>query len=283
MSAAVLFAGQAAGDLRAAVRRLDLQAPLLAHAAACADVPGDRWLRGDLLDETRLAQPVQVAVCLTLYAARPPVDGPCVFGGHSLGALTAAAAAGALEPADAVFVAAERGRAMARVAAAHPGGLVTARMDHETLRAVLAEPWAGALALAAQNTPDQVVLAGPESALLALTTRYPGTRLVADGPWHHPVMAAAADPLRRALAGRLKAPRHPVLCGLDDRPLSDPAAIGAALVDLLTAPVDWPATCRGIARAGATRLEIVGPGRALRALMRLNLRRLPLTHTTGAP
>lgn len=283
MSTAVLFAGQAAGDLRAAVRRLGPETPLLARAAAAADVPFERWLRDDLLDETRLAQPVQVALGLTLYARRPP-DDPCIFAGHSLGALTAAAAAGALEPTDAVRIAAERGRSMARVAAEHPGGLVAARMDAGTLRAVLGQTWAdGRLALAARNGPDRVVLAGPERALRALLTHHPGTRLAADGPWHHPVMAAAAEPLRRALDGRLKTPRHPILCGLDARPLTDPAEIGAALVELLAAPVDWPATCRGIERSAATQIEIFGPGRALRALMRLNAPRLALTHVTEAP
>lgn len=267
MSSAVLFAGQAADDLRAALRHVG-ERPLLAKAARIIDLPVARWLESEHLQRTALAQSIQVALGLTLFAEHKP-DDAVVFAGHSLGALTAAAAAGAIEPIDAVHIAAARGRAMAAAARATPGGMVALRIEEDAADVP-------GLALAARNTPDQAVFSGPHDAIDALLRRRPGKRLAVEGPWHHPMMAAAAEPLRAALADRVRAPRRPVLSGLDGRMLRDPGAIAAALVASLTTPVDWPTTCRAIGRV-AERSVIIGPGRALRGLMRQNLPAHPLT------
>ncbi|TDC73860.1 SDR family NAD(P)-dependent oxidoreductase, partial [Streptomyces hainanensis] len=178
---------------------------------------------------TEVAQPllvaygVAVARQLDAWGVRPDA-----VVGHSVGEIAAACVAGSLTLAEAVRFAAERGRLTAELTA--PGAMVAVRGGADAVAAVLAES-AGALCLAATNSPEQVVIAGAPDAVDAAVARLaadgvPARRLPVSHAFHSPAMRRAADALADA-AGALapRPPTTPLLSTLtaDWRPALDPA------------------------------------------------------------
>ena len=203
---AFLFAGQGV-DILPSAHSFCRESPriraLLEHAAATAKMSADELLSrgGRHLSFTRLAQPALVALCLgvceelTGRGIRPQF-----VAGHSLGELSAWSAIGAISTDEAVDLAAERGRLMAREAAHHPGGMV-ALVDEDEGGVDVALQLGrtrGSLVLAARNAPREWVLSGDESAISLVATRFRAVRLKTEGAWHSPAMAGAVDELARA-------------------------------------------------------------------------------------
>ncbi|HSQ60232.1 MAG TPA: acyltransferase domain-containing protein, partial [Acidobacteriota bacterium] len=168
MTAAFLFPGQGVTNetaSRAWYDRSSLVRALVDHAATAAGTTPDRLLdvRPGALPPTEHLEPLHTALCLGILeelarrGARPDI-----VAGHSLGEIPACAAAGACAPEDAVALAAERGRLMAREAKRRPGGMLTLRsVPRETVDAALAfASDHGAIAVAAHNAPDQWVVSG---------------------------------------------------------------------------------------------------------------------------
>ena len=82
-------------------------------------------------------------------------------------------------------------------------------------------------------------------------------------------------PARAALAAALdktdvSAPLYDVFSTLDARPHARdaPEALRARLVEQLTRPALWEATCRALARAGINTFVDAGPGAQLTAMMK---------------
>ncbi|HSJ99765.1 MAG TPA: acyltransferase domain-containing protein, partial [Kofleriaceae bacterium] len=125
--------------------------------------------------------------------------------GHSVGEIAAAYLAGVLSREDAVRVVAERGRLMQQQAAGRGGMLaVTARQARLALPAVLAR--ARGLAVAAFNSPRQVLLAGPHEALGAAAASLAELDVRVDQvnvacAFHSPAMDPLVEPLRQRLLG----------------------------------------------------------------------------------
>ncbi|MGC4808262.1 amino acid adenylation domain-containing protein [Micromonospora sp. DT233] len=138
--------------------------------------------------------------------------------GHSLGEYPALVVAGALSLADAVRLAAHRGRLMAEHVA--PGEMLAVLAD----RPVVADLLAGsALELAVVNAPDRHVLAGPPAEVAAAVGRahrlgVPTRRLAVDRAFHSVAVEPVLDRLR-ALAEKVtfRPTRLPVVSALDGR------------------------------------------------------------------
>ncbi len=226
---------------------------------------------------TGLAQPVLVHPGLT----QEPGRSVPLVAGHSLGYLTALALAGVLSPAQAVGLATLRGRAMARCAREHDGGmtaLVGGRRE-EVLEAVAR----AGLAAANVNGASQVVASGSREALAALAPPA-GVRalpLAVAGAFHSPAMAGARAEVADAVA-RLPR-RHPTAVLIDD---SDgvahlPPEGSDGLVEVvpakITAPVRWDLVQDTLAAQGATWLIELAPAGALAGFAR---RDLPDAHLT---
>lgn len=263
---AILFPGQGshAEGMRELVER---HAPELA-ALAIEAVGEDPFRRA--AEATRFAQPAILCASLATWrGAGGPSGAYC--SGHSLGELSALAAAGAIEAQDAVRLAVTRGRLMDGAARRSPGGMVALLGERGAAAEVAA---ATGLVVANDNGPTQTVLAGPVDALAhaeaaAKDRGLRAMRLPVAGAFHSPAMEPAVEPFREALdAVEVAPPQVAVVSCTSARPFEDPAQIREQLAAALVRPVRWRETLEYLREAGVRRLLETGPGKALTGMAR---------------
>jgi [acyl-carrier-protein] S-malonyltransferase len=222
-----------------------------------------------LVDEsTRFAQPAIFCASLAGWELVCDRVQPVALAGHSLGELSALAAAGVLDDHDALRLVVLRGRLMAESGAASGGGTMLALLGATPQQA-------GELAgrhdvsIANDNAPGQIVLSGDPEALRGVRkdARADGLRAIAldvAGAFHSPQMQAAVAPFRDALAEtELQPPDIAVLSCASARPFQDPRE---ELADALVTPVRWRETMDALAAAGARSFVDTGPGGVLAKL-----------------
>ncbi len=232
------------------------------------------------LQRSRIVQPLIVCVSLgylRLLAARGVR--PDVVLGHSLGEISALAAASVLSAEQAVTLAARRGELMESAASQTKGGMLAVLApEAERLQQWLAtiEP-AGQVVLANDNAPNQVVLSGPTDALEscadAIARAKLGTcrKLAVAGPWHGPWLETARREFAACLeATPLRVPAVPLVFNLTGDTETDPERIRTLISDILIRPVRWRESMARLKQLGARELFEVGPGRVLAGLARAN-------------
>ena len=281
MNYAVLFPGQGSQFVGMGADLFDAMPDLLGDAAddalgwslrrLCLDGPEESLTR------TEHAQPALFALAFALWIALSARIGtPTAAAGHSLGEYTALTAAGSLAFSDGLRLVAARGRAMADATDAEASGMAALIGGDDAGAAALAaarRAAGGRLWVANLNAPGQVVVAGGLDDLgwAAEHAREHGIRKVVAlkvaGAFHSPLMAAAAESLRAAVAATpLHAPRFPVWANATARPHG--ADIGGALLAQLTAPVRFSESLRAMAAAGVKGFIHVGPGDVTAGLAR---------------
>ncbi len=234
----------------------------------------------DTIRDTKVAQPLIVAAgLLTLFVLlqgrRGRVGG---IAGHSVGELTAAAAAGILNEADAMALVAERGRAMADAAAITPTGMSAVIGAEEA--ELLAKLGDLGLAPANFNGAGQVVVAGALDALEGLTNDPPaGSRVIplqVAGAFHTRYMEPAVDRLRFA-ASALEAddPNLPIWTNHNGRQVSGGREFLDLLVGQVSSPVRWDKCMESFGKAGVTGIIEVAPAGALVGLAKRALKGIP--------
>ena len=235
----------------------------------------------DTIRDTAVAQPLIVAAGLLTLSAlladgrREKIAG---VAGHSVGEVTAAAAAGILSETDAVAFVRERGAAMATAAAATPTGMSAVLGGDEA--ELLARLEALGLEPANFNGGGQIVVAGALDALDALKDNpVAGSRVIAlqvAGAFHTRYMQPAVATLR-AFADTLS-PSDPTL-PIWSNQAGQTVASGAEFVDLLvgqvSSPVRWDKSMAAFAEAGITGLIELAPAGALTGLARRGLQGVP--------
>ena len=235
----------------------------------------------ETIRDTAVAQPLIVAAgLLTLNAlfengGRDKVAG---VAGHSVGEVTAAAAAGILSETDAVTFVRERSRAMADAAALTPTGMsAVIGGDESELLARLDEL---GLQPANFNGGGQIVVAGALDALEALRSDpVAGTRVIplkVAGAFHTRYMQPAVSRLT-AVAAALQ-PRDPELhiwSNSDGSAISSGARFVKLLVGQVSSPVRWDRTMASLATAGVTGLIELAPAGALAGLAKRGLKGVP--------
>lgn len=269
MGTAILFPGQ--GSASEGMRDLAARHEPGLLELACGEVGDDPFERID--DGTRFAQPAIVCASLAYWAAagRPTAD---YFAGHSLGELTALAAAGALDRADAVRLAVARGASMDEAAAASPGGMLAVLTGSVEAAAIAA---ASGTTVANDNAATQLVLAGGMAELerAAAVARERGVRTIrlpVAGAFHSPAMESAVEPFRARLDEvELRRPHARVLSAITLTPLASPADIRVVLAGALVRPVRWREALLCLRERGARRFLETGPGTALTGMVRRTL------------
>ncbi len=229
---------------------------------------GSDWRRTEVL------QPLLVAVCLGFFAALKKIGlRPRAVAGHSLGELTAWAAAGCVSSSDAVRLAAIRGKLMAHEAKRSKGGLLAlVDCDEAVAREAIALGSAhGNVALAGRNAPSQWVLSGDAAVLRLIAARYRSRPLSALGPWHSAAMAPATEAFQSALAATSQSPPQCQFVAGGSGKLLSGSEIPRGLSEQLSSPFRWDRAMYKLRQLGIRRFVTVGPAKVLRQLIRDNL------------
>lgn len=270
---AILFPGQGSQtpNMRDDIERV--RPDLLALAMECV---GDDPF--SLVDEgTRFAQPAIFCASLAGWEAlgRPEAN---FMAGHSLGEFAALVAAGVLSERSALELVALRGRLMQEAGeSAGDGGMLAllgaGAADHGDEIAA-----AHGLAVANDNSPQQVVLSGAREAFEAASeaARELGLRpmeLPVTGAFHSPMMASAVPEFEAALARAALTPAPAlavtVISAVTAQPFDD---VRRRLAEALTMPVRWRETVLAMHDRGARRFVEVGPGKVLTGLVKRTVR-----------
>lgn len=259
------------GSLRVFTETIDVCFDILGRLGAdlyplwLAQAPGSE------LHDTANAQPLLFAVEYAL--ARQWIAWgirPAALLGHSLGELVAATVAGVMDLDDALRLVLVRGQVMQ----AQPGGsMLAAAGPVERLRTLLPAD-ATAVVMAAVNTPDQAVLAGPTGEL-AEAAQVLGAAGIVTRPlrtshaFHTPAMRPAAEAFLASFAGMaLRPPALPVYSAATGKLLTGEQATSPAFwAGQLTDPVLFSSAVEAVTEVSGGRFLLeVGPGRALTRL-----------------
>lgn len=235
----------------------------------------------DTIRDTAVAQPLIVAAGLLTLSALTAGGGRERIGavaGHSVGEITAAAAAGILSEDDAIRFVVERGLSMAAAAALEATGMsAVIGGDESELLERLAEL---GLQPANFNGGGQIVVAGALDALAKLAEEpLKGTRVIplqVAGAFHTRYMQPAVAHLETFVSGLTKHdPSLPIYSNRDGSRIE----VGEHFVDLLvgqvSSPVRWDLTMSSLAEAGVTGIIELAPAGALVGLAKRGLRGIP--------
>jgi malonyl CoA-acyl carrier protein transacylase len=224
-------------------------------------------------DGTQFAQPAIFCASIAGWSALGQPDRD-LLAGHSLGEFGALVAAGSLSEQDALKLVALRGRLMQEAGEHGGGGGMVALLGAGAAEQAPALAEAHGLAVANDNSPQQVVLSGPTTSLPGATTaaKELGLRameLAVTGAFHSSMMASAVPEFEAALADtEIAEPRVPVYSAVTAAPFDD---IRRRLAEGITNPVRWRETLLALRAAGAERFVEVGPGRVLTGLAKRTL------------
>ncbi len=231
-----------------------------------------RWK--EALTRTENAQP---AICVASWAWKQRLEAlgitPGVVGGHSLGELTALAAAGAYGPETLVKLAALRGAAMSS-RPEDAGGMGVLSCGAERAQAILDRAGGGYCVVANLNSPLQTVISGAREAVgraVELATRE-GLR-AALLPVSNAFHSRLVEPASRVFRGSSQIPAEPgrfgcrMFSSTDGRELTEALDLGSHLANQIVSPVDFTRMLQAMSEHCDWLVE-VGPGRVLTGLAR---------------
>jgi [acyl-carrier-protein] S-malonyltransferase len=233
----------------------------------------------ETLKATDIAQPV-VTLANLAAAAVLAERGimPFAVAGHSLGEYAALTAAGVIKEETCFRLVKERGLAM-REAAENLGSAsgMTAVMGlaPKKVEALIGEWKIDGLYAANFNSPRQTVVSGTEAALLEAETRFKDAgarrviRLPVSGPFHSPLMAAAAVKFAAVLQGvTFHIPKIPFFSNVTGGQIRDKKELKKCAVEQITSPVRWTDEEEEIQKLPLEAVFETGPGTVLSGLWR---------------
>ena len=234
------------------------------------------------LDQTVHTQPAlyvtSMAIWRMLRQALPDCS-PAWMAGHSLGELTALAAAGAMSFEDGLRLVYARGRLMQQAGEENPGAMAALlAMEPGGVRALcdaVTRQTGKSVVLANDNCPGQLVVSGHIEAVDRLIELAPdagakrAVKLSVSVAAHSPLMASASAAFRQALDNTpLGPPNVPVYGNVKAQPLETVPAIRDELGEQLTQTVRWTESMQAIISAGAATFIEIGANSVLSGLMR---------------
>jgi malonyl CoA-acyl carrier protein transacylase len=245
---------------------------------AVAAVGEDPFARAE--DGTQYAQPAIFCASLAGWEqlGRPDAE---FMAGHSLGEFGALVAAGSLSEQDGLELVTLRGRLMHEAGEQAGGGGMLALLGRGAADHAGELAQAHGLAVANDNSPQQVVLSGARDALpgAAETAQELGLRAIVlpvTGAFHSPMMEAAVPEFTAALERvEIRPPKVTVISAVTAAPFDD---VRRRLAEALTHPVRWREVVVALRTLGAEEFVEVGPGRVLSGLVKRTLAGLELSN-----
>lgn len=237
----------------------------------------DLCFEGDTetLRRTPNTQPAVFATGVATYAGvRERLGSPDYVAGHSLGHITAAAAADALSDNAGIELVRRRGELLQAAARADgPGTMVSVLLaDPETVVEVC-EQYPGA-SVAGFNGPRHTVVSGRSDAVDGVRRelhdrgRTRCVELDVGAAFHSPVMESATEPFADVLETTPFRPAAlPICSDVTGAVYTDPAVARRHLATQLTAPVDWVSVIERLADRGVTQYVEFPPAGTLSELI----------------
>ncbi|MEM8859300.1 MAG: ACP S-malonyltransferase [Chloroflexota bacterium] len=237
--------------------------------------------KNDLTDTVNQQPALFVASMATLAAMQETGGYPAAdfMAGHSLGELSALAAADSISFEDGLRLVRKRGELMKAAGAESPGSMtaVLALKTDQVIQACqqAAEETGELVQLANDNCPGQVVISGHKTAVdrAGEVLKEMGARKVVPLPItiaaHSPLMASASEAFLAALDKiSIGTPSVPVIGNTTASPLTTVEEIRAELEAQLTGAVRWTESMQYIEAQGVSEIYEVGSGDVLQTLMK---------------
>lgn len=288
-SAALVFPGQGSQEVGMGADLVAAFPPAQATFALADDLLGfslsDLCFHGpaEVLNDTLHTQPALFVMGIALLHVLEEALGdsfqPACAAGHSLGELTALAAAGAMTFEDGLRLVRERGRLMREASQRAPGAMAAVLgLEADVLVAICDEASAQTgrpLVIANDNCPGQIVISGdkPTLELAAPLIERAGAKrvvpLAVSVASHSPLMQSITAEFAQALAATpLLAPRLPVIGNVDAAPLESAEAIRAELGAQLVSTVRWTESVEAMRACGMETFIELGPKDVLSGLIK---------------
>jgi [acyl-carrier-protein] S-malonyltransferase len=198
--------------------------------------------------------------------------------GHSLGEYTALVAAGVLEFGDGVYTVRKRGEFMERAVPNGEGSMAAVLgLDRDKLAAVTQEVTDSGqvVSLANLNCQGQIVISGTRQGveLAGGKAKEAGAKRVlpleVSGPFHSPLMKAAAGQLREVLDEiKMSDASIPVVANVNAEPVTSASEIKDKLIQQLYSPVLWEDSVQKMIDLGVDTFIEIGPGKVLSGLIK---------------
>ena len=227
----------------------------------------------EVLNQTEYTQPCMVAFAAGMTAILYQMGiRPAYAAGLSLGEYSALQAAGVFTPAQAISLAAFRGKAMASACAGMACGMTAVLgLDREKLhQACTQAAELGVVEIANYNCPGQLVIAGQKEAVdkaSALAKELGAKRclpLKVSGPFHTSLLHPAGDALREKFQEVTFGPMaFPVLFNCLGHEMGPDDTIPGLLEKQVQSSVYMEDTIRRLEALGVDTIVEIGPGKAL--------------------
>ena len=293
MKRAILFPGQGSQSVGMLSDIASRASSLVERFSVASEIVGqDLWKvvqegPKEELNKTENTQPILLAASVALWElfreeACDDRCEPAFAAGHSLGEYSALVASEVIDYEAAVYLVRSRGLLMESACPQGKGGMAAIiGLELETVESCCADI-DGVVGPANINAPDQIVISGDRLAIehaisqLKAVGAKRALPLEVSGPFHSPLMGAAASEFSKILDGiTFSNPTIPVVHNVDVQVEQDPECIKRKLVDQLSSPVRWRDSMTLLAKHGVTEFVECGPGNVLKGLAKKNTPQIP--------
>lgn len=239
------------------------------------------------LKETKVTQPAIYLHSTILAEALGETFQADMVAGHSLGEISALAAAGIVSFEDGLKIVAVRAQAMQKACEAEPSTMAAILGLDDKVVEDICESIDGVVVAANYNCPGQLVISGSVVAIdeacekLTEAGARRAMKLAVGGAFHSPLMESAREELAAVIeATEFKTGVCPVYQNVSAQAETDPQTIKANLITQLTSPVRWTQTMQSMIADGAGEVIEVGPGKVLQGLFKKIDRQFPTSSAT---